>query len=79
MSDQDLDEKKSPAPGLALPQLEVITGVPPMRSIASSEEVIIVERFDFEACLRVRAFQFTRGSALYRELFQFLDEIKAAK
>jgi hypothetical protein len=26
-----------------------------------------VERFDFEACLRVSAFQFTRGSALYRE------------
>jgi hypothetical protein len=41
--------------------------------------VTIVERFDFEACLRARAFQFTRGSALYRECFQFLDEIKAAK
>jgi hypothetical protein len=27
----------------------------------------IIERFDFEACLRVSAFQFTRGSALYRE------------
>jgi hypothetical protein len=27
----------------------------------------LVEPFDFEACLRVRAFQFTRGSALYRE------------
>jgi hypothetical protein len=26
-----------------------------------------VELFDFEACLRVREFQFTRGSALYRE------------
>jgi hypothetical protein len=38
-----------------------------------------VERFDFEACLRVRAFQFSRESALHRELFQFLDEVKAAK
>jgi hypothetical protein len=38
-----------------------------------------VEVFDFEACLRVREFQFTRGSALYRDLFQFIDEIKAAK
>jgi hypothetical protein len=28
---------------------------------------IFVERCDFEACLRVSAFQFTRGSALYRE------------
>jgi hypothetical protein len=28
-----------------------------------------VELFEFEACLRVSAFQFTRGSALYRELF----------
>jgi hypothetical protein len=26
-----------------------------------------VERFDFEACLRVSEFRFTRGSALYRE------------
>jgi hypothetical protein len=26
-----------------------------------------IEPFDFEACLRVRVFQFTRGSALYRE------------
>jgi hypothetical protein len=37
-----------------------------------------VGHFDFEAYLRVNVFQFTRGSALYRELFQFLDEIKAA-
>jgi hypothetical protein len=29
--------------------------------------VDFVELFDFEACLRVSAFQFTRGSALYRE------------
>jgi hypothetical protein len=26
-----------------------------------------VELFDFEACLRVREFQFTRGGALYTE------------
>jgi hypothetical protein len=38
-----------------------------------------VEPFDFEACFRVIAFQFTRGSALYRESFQFLDKITAAK
>ena len=38
-----------------------------------------IEGFDLEAFLRVSEFQFTRGSALYRELFQFLDEIKAAK
>jgi hypothetical protein len=29
--------------------------------------VIDVKHFDFEACLRVSAFQFTRGSAIYRE------------
>jgi hypothetical protein len=38
-----------------------------------------VERFNFEACLRVSAIQFTRGSSLYRELFQFLDEIEELK
>jgi ABC-type multidrug transport system fused ATPase/permease subunit len=30
-------------------------------------QVLRVEHFDFEACLRVRVFQFTRRSALYRE------------
>jgi hypothetical protein len=39
----------------------------------------LVEQFDFESYLRVSAFQFTWRSALHRELFQFLDEIKAAK
>jgi hypothetical protein len=34
---------------------------------SSSKGLVCVDLFDFEACLRVREFQFTRGSALYRE------------
>jgi hypothetical protein len=36
-------------------------------SVFSEDSLIAVERFDFEACLRMSGFQFTRGSALYRE------------
>jgi hypothetical protein len=33
----------------------------------AQDPLIFVNLFDFEACLRVSAFRFTRGSALYRE------------
>jgi hypothetical protein len=39
----------------------------PERNEADAYNAESVELFDFEACLRVRAFQFTPGSALYRE------------
>jgi hypothetical protein len=53
------------SPFLRFPKQDTFTG--------KTHGLEFVERFDFEACLRVSAFQFTRGSALYRELFQFLD------
>jgi hypothetical protein len=39
----------------------------PILSKYMVSDLLSVELFDFEACLRVREFQFTRGSALYRE------------
>jgi hypothetical protein len=48
-------------------------------SVTSPGMIPLVELFDFEACLRMSAFQFIRGSAIYKETFQFLDEIKGGK